>query len=238
LKIVLFSNYLKFIKDFIAPPVCEICGETLQDKNRKFEFICNKCYDALPLAEEPDEIYNKLMSRYGKEDIAVSSAVSLFSIKENNDYIKPIYSLKYYGFTRIGTELGKELGRLLKFYNKTDYDYIVPVPIHHARLRERGYNQSEFIANGISSFINVPVNTELIKRKRYTQTQTVLSKEERRKNIEKAIVPYKDGLLVDDLKLLIVDDVLTTGSTMNVCAKTLLKMGAKNVEAASIVHAG
>ncbi|MFC2130510.1 ComF family protein [Bacteroidota bacterium] len=230
------KNLIDSLTDFIAPRYCEICRTYLDANKSRFKFICDKCFDSIPLAPEPEIIFNRFISNFDKDDLAVSDAVSLLSIKEDHDYMNPVYSLKYLGFSGIGTELGRELGRLLEYYNKTDFDALIPVPIHHARHRERGYNQAQFIAKGISDIIKIPVQNKLIKRYRYTQTQTVLSKEERRKNVENAIAPYDKNSDLNGKNYLVIDDVLTTGSTLNACANSLLMLGAKRVEAATIVY--
>jgi ComF family protein len=232
-----FVWIINSLNNFIAPPRCEICQSYLDLDNNKYEFICQKCFDLIPLAPQPDVIYNRLISNFDKDDLYINGAVSLFSMKENHNYMKAIYSLKYSGFSRIGSELGKELGRLIKFYNKINFDALVPVPIHHARKRERGYNQSEYIAKGISEIIGCPVKTDIIKRKKYTQTQTLLSKTQRRTNVANAIVPYNKNMKLNGGSFLLIDDVLTTGSTLNSCAKILLSLGAKNVEVATLVYA-
>ncbi len=237
IRIDFFRWILNSVNDFIAPRHCEICKTYIDTDVNKFKYICHKCYDSIPLAPEPDIIFNRLINNFDRDDLAISGATSLFSMKEDHDYMNLIYSLKYKGFSRVGIELGKELGRMLQYYNKTNFDAIVPVPIHHARRRERGYNQSEFIAIGISSFTGIPVNTKIIKRRKYTQTQTVLSKDERRTNVEKAITSYKKDTRLDGGNFLLVDDVLTTGSTLNACASTLLLLGARNVEVATLVYA-
>ena len=225
------------INNFIAPKYCEICRSPIEKDNNPFEFICQRCFDSMPLAPEPDVIFNRLVQGFDKDELCISGAVSLFAMKEDHDYMNAIYSMKYYGFSRIGAELGKKLGRLLKQYKKINFDALIPVPIHHARKRERGYNQSEFIAKGINEVIGIPVNKKVIKRKKYTQTQTALSKEERRTNIQNTIIPYYRNLKLKGGNYLLVDDVLTTGSTLNECANTLLLMGAKKVEVATLVYA-
>lgn len=232
-----FFWIISSLNNFIAPPRCEICETQLDLENNKFEFICQKCYDSIPLAPEPNVIYNRLISNFDKDDLYINGAISLFSIKENHNYMNTIYSLKYFGFSRIGIELGKELGRLIKLHNKTNFDAIIPVPIHHARKRERGYNQSEFISKGISDVLGFPVKTNVIIRKRYTQTQTVLSKIERKINVANSIAPFKKNIKLPGGSYLLVDDVLTTGATLNSCAKILLSLGAKNVEVATLVYA-
>jgi len=229
--------FFNSVNDFIAPRRCEICETLIDTQTNRFEYICQKCFDSIPLAPDPVVIYNRLISNFEKDELFINGAISLFSMKEDTDYMRAIYSLKYAGFSRIGTEFGKELGKLLKKYAKVNFDAIVPVPIHHARRRERGYNQSEFIAKGVSSTIGIPVNFKMIKRRMYTQTQTVLSKAERRNNIRNAISSYNKDMILQGGNYLLVDDVLTTGSTLNVCAEALLSIGAKNVEVATLVYA-
>lgn len=223
--------------DFIAPGYCEICKTYLGSEQRRFEFICNKCFDSLPLAPEPEEIFNRFVSNFGADDLAISGAVCLFSIKEDHDYIAPVYSLKYSGFSKIGKELGRELGKLLGYYSQTEFDALVPVPIHHARRRERGYNQSEYIAEGIREITHIPVDNTLIRRDKYTQTQTRFNKDERRRNVANVISPINLNNNLYGKKYMLIDDVLTTGSTLNACASALLMLGAKRVEVATIIYA-
>lgn len=230
-------KYLFLIfSDFLAPRNCLVCDEYLENKPRRFEFICDRCFDNIPLAPEPYIIYNKFINNFEQDDIAVSNAISLFSIKENHNYMKLIYALKYNGFFRIGEELGKELAVLLKQYVKTDYNAIIPVPIHKARFRERGYNQSEYIAKGIRKIINVEINTSILKRSVYTGTQTVLDKYERLHNVKDAF-KINSRINIKSKTFLLVDDVLTTGSTVNACAYSLLEAGAKSVDVATLVDA-
>ena len=162
-------------------------------------------------------------------------AYALFSLKENFQFLDLIHDLKYYGFKKVGYELGVELGKLLIAYGALDYDFIVPAPIHRARRRERGYNQSESIAVGLSEIISVPVNNQIIKRKRYTPSQTTLDKQSRMINISKAFIPYANEIKLLNLNILLVDDVLTTGSTINEAALAILEMGAKRVDAAVLI---
>ncbi|MGA2296530.1 MAG: ComF family protein [FCB group bacterium] len=228
---------LTSFSEFVAPRHCIVCNEYLGVSERRFEFFCDKCFDSIPLAPEPDYILNRLVSYYSQDELAISEAVSLMSVSSKSDFMELIYSLKYYGFSKIGIELGRELGRRLIIYGKGKYDIVVPVPIHTARMRERGYNQSEFIARGISSVIESKVANKVIKRVKYTQTQTQLSSAQRRKNVENVFEPYHKNLYINGQNILLIDDVLTTGSTLNCCAKLLLEMGACNVDVATVAYA-
>ncbi len=152
----------------------------------------------------------------------------MFSVAEDDDYLRIIHGLKYNGFMRVGREFGRELGFEIKRRGKEEYGGIVPVPIHHARLRERGFNQSLIIAQAVSEVLDVPL-VPALKRIKYTTTQTQLSKSERTKNIRNTIVVKKNFATLNGAYLLI-DDVLTTGSTMNAAATALLNAGASRVD--------
>lgn len=223
--------------DFIAPNYCEVCKTYIGNKQTRIKYLCNKCYDALPIAPPSDIITNKMITNFDNDELAITKLFSLISIKEHYDYMNLIYSLKYIGIKNIGYVFGKELAKIIIRESDTKYDCIVPVPIHRAKLRERGFNQSYYIAKGLSSKLNIPVNEKLIKRKKYTITQTKLSKEQRKVNILNAISEFKPNLKINNLRILLVDDVFTTGSTTNVCANKLLVMGAKQVDVATIVIA-
>jgi ComF family protein len=228
---------LKPFIELIAPRHCEVCRTYIGTTKRQLEFICDRCLDSIPLAPDPSVLMNKLISEFPGDELGISRVCGLFSISEESNFMELIYSLKYKGHSRIGIELGMLLGRRLQILHFFEYDFIIPLPIHHARTRERGYNQSQVIANGISSIINIPVNNSIVKRKKYTQSQTTLKAEERRNNVSQVFGPKKNYLLVSGKKVLLIDDVLTTGSTLNSCANTLLQLGAKQVDAAVLAVA-
>jgi len=145
--------------------------------------------------------------------------------------------VKYQGFKKLGFSLGILLGKLLQNNGSNDYDFIVPVPIHHAKERERGFNQSDIISLGISSVLAIPFNSKLINRKDYTQTQTLLSKQERLENVSNVFTSYNKQVDLRNKKCLLVDDVLTTGSTINFAAKALINCNAERVDGATIARA-
>lgn len=235
---MILSPFKRLFDSFIyvlAPRTCMVCDEVIHGIKSNYEFICKRCELFLPPAHSSEFILNRFIENFHQDKIYLSNFYSCFSIKEDKNYIKIVYGLKYYGFQRIGNEFGQHLGRIIKEESNNDFAGIVPVPIHHARLRERGFNQSEVIAKAISKELNTPV-IKAIKRKRYTTTQTQLSKNERKINIIDAIVPAKQNQRIMG-NYLLVDDVLTTGSTANECAGVLLEMGASRVDAAIIAVA-
>ena len=214
----------------LAPRECLVCGELIASNPGKFEFLCKKCELFLPVAPDSEQILNRFFQNFHRDDVAVSHIYALYGVSNDKDYLRLIHGLKYYGFKRVGNELGTELAYKILQNKNVKYRAIVPIPIHHARFRERGYNQSLIIAKAISQILGIPVAIP-VKRIKYTTTQTLLSKHERKTNIQNTIVPKNKKISLDGNYLLI-DDVLTTGSTMNVTAQTLLNMGASRIDAA------
>lgn len=231
------SAIINAVGGFIAPMHCEVCGVKTGSDSRDREFLCLKCMDAMPFAPNPDEIYSKLIDTFPKDGLFLGNAAALLSLSEDERYNNLIFDLKYNGIHSIGVELGRLLGRRLEILHLNDFDYIVPVPIHHARERERGYNQSLYIAEGVSESLGIDYSLDIIKRYRYTQTQTKLNAKDRMNNISDSIAPGKNHAEGIGIRVLLIDDVLTTGSTMNACAGTLLEIGAKRVEAAAVAVA-
>ncbi len=230
----IYSNLL----DFIAPGRCEICNSYLGHTKRNFEFICDECAGKLPPPPDNLTIMERLSKFYDNDNSIINNTYCLFVCDEQTGFMELIYSLKYRGFSRIGIEFGRELGRIISEKANTNYSSLVPVPIHHARMRERGFNQSEKIAIGISEKLRVPVDNKIIRRSRYTRTQTQLSAEERRKNVSEVFVPFRKSKKLNGDYLLLIDDVFTTGSTLYNCALKLREMGAARVDTATLVLVG
>jgi ComF family protein len=136
---------------------------------------------------------------------------------------KLIHQLKYKGIREVGTELGRIYGRtLLSSGFLEGIDIIVPVPLHPSKQRQRGFNQSEMISDGISEVSGIPGNTGILLRKTSSKTQTKKSRYERWTNVEDIFMtPDPDSL--KGTHILLVDDVITTGSTIEACASELLK---------------
>lgn len=233
----IFNDILISPLNVLSPRHCFVC-DRLISTSTNINFICDDCYYNFPLAQSPESIINRLSMNFAPDDFAISNAISLFRVTHKSDYMKIIHAIKYYGYRKVGTQLGFELGKLIKNQTSQSYDFIVPVPIHSARLRERGFNQAELISKGIAQVLSNSINNKLIKRVKYTTTQTLLSAEERRTNVQNVFEPYSNSTKLNNEVILLVDDVLTTGSTINECAKTLHTMGARRVDVATLAISG
>ena len=238
--------------DFLFPKICLFCRDRIifDDLESKVEnlistkkmnlisteYFCFRCKSKIEFAPHKDEILNDLTISFPKNQLAISNAVSLFANSDDFSAMNLIYKFKYYGFTRIGIEYGIWLGKILLDYDLVRYDFIVPVPLHRTKKRERGYNQADFIAVGVSKILDIPVAKNLLKKVKHTVSQTSLKSDERKINLWDAfrVNPSFD---LRGKKILLVDDVLTTGSTVNTCALVLLENSASLVDIATLVKA-
>jgi ComF family protein len=142
-----------------------------------------------------------------------------------------IHSLKYEERARIGFFLGELLGDQLHKRTIQKLDYLIPVPLHPVKFRDRGFNQARWIADGLGKAVQKPVRTKLMKRVKHTISQTTLDRKERLNNMKKAFKINRD---VTDKNIGIVDDVLTTGSTISSMASILKDAGAKTIVALTV----
>jgi ComF family protein len=167
----------------------------------------------------------------------IHDLISCYVFEKEGPFQHIAHALKYKEYTSLGVELGKRLGQFALDWN-LKVDIIIPVPLHPIKQRERGYNQSDFIARGASLILGIPFAPYIVRRIRYTQTQTKLNLEERRKNMEAAFESLPGAeKIVTGKHCLLIDDVITTGATTNSCAQSLLATGAATITAASVALA-
>ena len=153
--------------------------------------------------------------------LPIERANSLLYYTKGGDVQKILYELKYYGNDRLALFLGKCMAMELQPSNFfQNIDYILPVPLHDKKKKARGYNQSEMIAQGISIVTGIPLIDNILKRVRYTDTQTKKRSYERWLNVQDVFecISLK---IIEDKHVLLVDDVMTTGSTIVACADAL-----------------
>lgn len=149
------------------------------------------------------------------------TAASLMSFEINTLSQRLIHDLKYNNYQSIGTLLGKAIATQIQQSNRyTQFDYIVPLPLHYKRVKQRGYNQSELIATEVSRQLGVPLNTTNVYRIRNNESQTQKSLTERIENVKDLFALY-DSTLFANKTILLIDDVITTGSTIIACCKAL-----------------
>jgi ComF family protein len=221
-----FRQFLDSFLDFVYPPLCISCGRLLETSR---EHVCPECWSAItPVTRDLDlflETRNKLLASG-----TIDELVSLFVFEKEGPFQKIAHALKYSGIQGIGIELGRRIGSVAS-RGEIRADLIVPVPLHKRKIRERGYNQSLLIARGVSEVTGIPVKADLVHRRRWTETQTALSKEERKKNVDDAFTCENREL--NGACVIVIDDVITTGATIEAVAAALKSSGAEVVVAAS-----
>jgi len=215
--------------DFFIPRICPSCKSQL---NLNEEVICQKCLLSLKRVSE-EIIFSEFQEKF-KKDRIISDFASLYYFEKDKEVHNIIHEFKYNGKFRIGLYLGaliaNNLGTKIRSWN---IDYIFPVPLHHLRRSERGFNQSYYIAKGINSELKIPIAANLLKRQRFTDSQTHLSIIERMENVKDAFL-VKKNKKISGKNILLLDDVITTGATISECGKVLLKAGTAKIYAVSV----
>lgn len=214
--------------DFIFPPTCLVCRTVLEEEDRH---LCRQCWNSIPIVTRSHRVYSETKAKLTGEGI-VTDLASLFLFEKEGAFQALAHALKYEGFQSAGRMVGGALGEQMLAWGIAA-DFLVPVPLHKAKLRERGFNQAESIARGISDVTGWQV-CDALKRKRYTRTQTKLNTEERKKNMEDAFdIPDRKRDVLKGRRCVIVDDVITTGATILACAAAIRESEAVSVIACS-----
>ncbi len=228
---VLYQHIIQPFQDFIYPPVCLTCEQLRTDRSSK---LCSDCWNALTSILSTHLTWQEISVKFDREGV-INDILSCYLFEKEGKLQEIVHLLKYSGIKSIGVELGRVIGRcMMQESNFALAEYLIPVPLHRIKQRERGYNQSEYICKGISELTKIPVHTSLLLRKKYTQSQTQLNLEERKQNVGDAFIIEKKFLSeVEGKTFILVDDVITTGSTINACARELLAHGATRVLTAS-----
>ncbi|MFI3330964.1 MAG: phosphoribosyltransferase family protein [Rikenellaceae bacterium] len=206
-------------KSLFFPNTCYVCGKSLGAPKL---WMCNTCMMDIPLTGFWDLDQNPMEQKFWGL-LPLKGACALMHFSKGSRYVNLIYSLKYYKHWRVAQSMGRYLGYILKDADKyKDVDYIIPVPLHYRRRLKRGYNQAEYIAKGLAEIMGAKVDAKTLKRVVHNPTQTKKDKYQRWKNVEN-IFAVGDTTHLKGKHILLVDDVLTTGSTIVSCADSLLK---------------
>lgn len=213
-----------YIIDLFFPKVCAGCHTILITNET---VLCTNCRHEMPLTQYHLDLKNEAVKKfYGKINIEHASALLYFNKKGIVQEL--IHNLKYKGHEEIGTVLGNWYVEDLKeLVLETPFDVVIPVPLHPKKFRERGYNQVTTFGKTLAKGLNIVYNDAVLYRKKYSKTQSKKNLLGRSDNIEN-IFDVTFTAENQNKHFLIVDDVLTTGATLEACSKALLKIpGAK-----------
>jgi len=220
---------IPLILDFISPRFCVSCNITLFTDE---SFICKECYQKISLLQD-HEIQTEFDRKF-KIDNLVDDYNSLFLFEEKGPLQDLIHNLKYNQKYKIGIFLGEELGKGKKdIITNWEVDIIIPIPLFHLKKVERGYNQAMYIAKGLSKISEIKINGTVVKRVKNTLSQTKLSNNERKGNMSKAF-KVTNSKNIQGKNIIIIDDVITTGTTVIELAKVLKENGANKVFSLSV----
>lgn len=230
---LLFKRYLLDFFNLIFPDLCCSCAQQLYYGE---EYLCIKCLYDLPYTDfhlYPENTVARLF--WGR--LNCYSAMAMLYFRKGTSVQRLIHQLKYKGQTGLGTKLGILLGERLRTsaaYQQADL--LIPVPLHFTRQRSRGYNQSECIANGMALAMGLPVQSNQLVRLQATSTQTRKNRYNRFENMQ-SVFGLTNPAQLAGKHVILLDDVITTGATLEACGQLLLDHGVAKLSIVAIAFA-
>ena len=213
--------------DLLFPTLCLGCKDPLGANE---VILCTRCRINLPETNqhrESDELYvlNKFAGR-----VPIRFLASYLYYTKGGIAQKLIHSFKYKGQKEAAKEVARWYGHQLKSESNwvQEIDILIGVPLHDSRFRQRGYNQADWIAAGFSEALNIPMRTDVLVRRRFEKSQTRKNRMERWDNV-KTVFAVQNSEEINGKHVVLIDDVLTTGATLEACAIELLQAGSKSV---------
>lgn len=226
---------MRILTDFVSlffPRYCLSCSSSLVGGE---ETLCTRCIINLPktnydLNDNPIKL--RLAGR-----LPLTYGLAYLKLKKGGVVQKMLHQLKYNNHPEIGIKIGKVFGHELKRDGLDQaFDLIIPVPLHKSRMRKRGYNQSAKFAEGLSYALGIPWDESIAIRKVSTKTQTNKSKLDRWENV-KGVFSMSKSAAIMGKRILLVDDVITTGATLEACGTHLVKHGCVQISVACVAEA-
>ena len=215
------------------PHVCTGCGSDLVSVHN---LLCLKCIDALPQTNFAKHAANPIEKIFWGR-IPLAAAHSEFYFSKENLLQHLIHQLKYKNNQQIGFYMGQCMGKSLLASNRFNkIDTIIPLPLYPDKERKRGYNQATVICNGVSDILNIPVLNNIVIRQKHTETQTKKHRTERWDNVAGSFT-ITDKNQLKNKNLLLIDDVITTGATLEACGAVMLKIDGVILSIATLAHA-
>jgi ComF family protein len=202
----------------LFPHVCTGCGSDILSETSE---LCMRCMDAMPETKfelHPNNPVEKTF--WGRLPLAGATAQYYFTKESLMQHL--MHQFKYKGNKDIGLQLGKIMGEQIKRSGRFDVDALIPLPLFPRKEKRRGYNQATILCEGMAESMNIPMLDKIIMRPQHTETQTKKGRIERWKNMEGKFV-LTDPAAIRNKHLLLVDDVITTGATLEACGNELLK---------------
>lgn len=217
----------------LYPNLCNGCGTPLVRGEKQ---ICIKCMHDLPFTGFQSFADNKVHQLFWGR-LHCDNAMAMLYFRKGSKVQNLIHRLKYKNQKALGFTLGQMVGRqLLTAEDYCSIELVIPVPLHPKKEKSRGYNQSKYIADGIADILDIPVSTTHLVRQKETTSQTKKSRYSRFENMQ-YVFKVSDPEAIKDKHILLVDDVITTGSTLEASGIVLLNSGAGKLSIAAVAFA-
>jgi ComF family protein len=227
------AQFISLLDDFLSliyPRLCYACGNSLYFNE---SVICNRCLATLPLTNSHLSKDNPVARTFWGR-IPIEGAAARYYFRKGGPVQRLLHNLKYNHAPEIGIFIGQIYGKeLLQGEAFRSVDLIIPIPLHLEKLKKRGYNQSAMFGQGLSQSMKIPIDEDSLYRTYYTDTQTRKSREERWENV-KFVFTLKENADLEGKHILLVDDVITTGSTIEACANKLMEKKGVRISVAAI----
>ena len=226
-------NILSPLMHLLYPHVCTGCGSDLVEEDN---LLCLQCVSDLPHTNFAMHTGNPVEKIFWGR-LAITAAMSEFYFTKGTMIQTLIHEFKYKGNTDVGLYLGAMMGSSLSGNNRfNNIDALVPLPLFADKEFKRGFNQATILCNGISEVTNIPVIKNIVVRKRFTQTQTKKHRTERWENVESSF-EINNLNEIKNKHILLVDDVVTTGATLEACGAEILKIEGTQLSIATLAFA-
>jgi ComF family protein len=226
------KKWIESYSELFFPYLCVTCSRKLFADEK---YICLNCRQDLPRTNFHNNPGNKVAQLFwGRVELEYATAWLFF--RKGSHYQRLVHCLKYKGMKELGYEMGFQFGNEIRESVFKEIDIVMPVPLHAKKEKKRGYNQSEWVARGISGALGKPLSTDNLTRSKFTPTQTRKNRFERWQNVD-GIFEVLRPADINSKHILLVDDVVTTGSTLEAAAYSLLGSGAAKTSIVTLATA-
>jgi ComF family protein len=225
-----FKEIKESLLQLVFPHICDGCGSDLLNIESR---LCIRCLSSLPETNFEQHAGNPVEKTFwGRLPLDKASAHLYFTKESLVQHL--MHQVKYKGNKELGLQLGRIMGHALKASTRfNDIDVLVPLPLFPSKEKKRGYNQATVLCDGIAEILSIPVLNNVVTRPQHTETQTKKGRIERWKNIEGKF-QLENPQKIASKHVLLVDDVITTGATLEACGNELLKAGSSKLSVATL----
>lgn len=231
---MLLQSYLQNVLHLFYPHQCCGCGSDVLSAK---EMLCLKCLAHLPYTQF-ESLQGNIVEKIFYGRVKIESAFSLLYFSRHQLVQRLIHQFKYGGNKKLGEFLGQLMGFALQKNSRFDtLNILIPLPLHADKEFKRGFNQAEILCKGIQQVTGLPIAENIsVTREKFTETQTKKHRAERWQNVENSFAVHNPGLLINT-HALIVDDVVTTGATLESCAMAMQHIDGIKVSIATLALA-